>query len=30
MDPCVMEGRRKQLIEDTGIDPVPVRSDLDG
>ncbi len=26
----VMEGRRQQLIEDPGVDPVPVGGDLDG
>jgi hypothetical protein len=29
MDLCVMLGRRQQLVEDAGIDPVPVGGDLD-
>jgi hypothetical protein len=29
MDLCVMQGRRQQLVEDVGIDPVPVGGDLD-
>jgi hypothetical protein len=30
MDLRVMEGRRDKLIEDAGVDPVPVGGDLDG
>jgi len=29
MDLCVMQGRRQQLVQDAGIDPVPVGGDLD-